>query len=104
MSASSQESGRLTLTLNTRTIKALRLLSVLKDLTQGEVAEQFLTRGGLHFAADSELKNAKSSATFAAPRTISPPQQVTSTVGGVQSQEPKNRPVEMKDDDEPLPW
>lgn len=60
MSLSRPETGRITLTLTTRTIKALRLLALLKGESQNQVAEDLLIAGGLHNAVNSEWSAGKS--------------------------------------------
>ena len=53
------KSGRITLTLDTKTIKDLRLLAALRDTEQSTVAEEFLLRGGLQLAVEAELQHEK---------------------------------------------
>ena len=53
------ETGRITLTLTAHTIKALRLLALLKGESQNDVAEALLIAGGLHNAVDSEWSAGK---------------------------------------------
>lgn len=48
------DTGRITLTLKADTIKALRLLALLKGESQNDVAEALLIARGLHNAVDSE--------------------------------------------------
>ena len=54
------ETGRITLTLKADTIKALRLLALLKGESQNDVAEALLIAGGLHNAVDNEWSAGKS--------------------------------------------
>jgi hypothetical protein len=54
------DTGRITLTLKADTIKALRLLALLKDESQNDVAEALLIAGGLHNAVDTEWSAGKS--------------------------------------------
>ena len=53
-------SQSITLTITAHTIKALRLLALLKDESQNDVAEALLIAGGLHNAVDSEWSAGKS--------------------------------------------
>lgn len=53
------DTGRITLTLKADTIKALRLLAILKGESQNDVAEALLIAGGLHHAVDSEWSAGK---------------------------------------------
>ena len=75
------ETGRITLTLTAHTIKALRLLALLKGESQNDVAEALLIAGGLHSAVDSEWSAGKpeqSKPTAAAPVQVTPtPKPVT---------------------------
>lgn len=59
MITTAPETGRITLTLKADTIKALRLLALLKDESQNDVAEALLIAGGLHNAVDSEWSAGK---------------------------------------------
>ena len=55
MTITTPDIGRITLTLKADTIKALRLLALLKDESQNDVAEALLLiAGGLHHAVDTE--------------------------------------------------
>lgn len=60
MTITTPETQRITLTLTAHTIKALRLLALLKDESQNDVAEALLIAGGLHSAVDSEWSAGKS--------------------------------------------
>jgi hypothetical protein len=73
------ETGRITLTLTTRTIKALRLLALLKDESQNEVAEAMLIAGGLHNAVDSEWNAGQPKPTATAPLQVMPTPVTTPT-------------------------
>lgn len=53
------DTGRITLTLTSPTIKALKLLAILKGQNQNSVAEDLLIQGGLHDAVDSEWGGGK---------------------------------------------
>jgi len=63
--------SRITLTLSTRTLKALRMLALLKEENQNKVAEDLLIAGGLHAAVETQWRSEKP---FEAPATL----QVTS--------------------------
>lgn len=54
MSLCLPETGRITLTLTSSTIKALRMLALLKGENHNQVAENLLIAGGLHKAVDTE--------------------------------------------------
>jgi len=59
MSLTVPETGRITLTLKADTIKALRLLALLKGESQNDVAETLLIAGGLHNAVDCQWNAGK---------------------------------------------
>lgn len=63
MTTTTPDTGRITLTLTAHTIKALRLLALLKGESQNDVAEALLIAGGLHSAVDSEWSAGKSEPT-----------------------------------------
>jgi len=73
MTITSPDTGRITLTLKADTIKALRLLALLKDETQNDMAEALLIVGGLHSAVDSEWSAGKTKPTATAPVHQIPP-------------------------------
>lgn len=55
MNPTAPETGRITLTLSAGSIRALRMLAVLKRASQNAVAEFYLTQGGLHTALAKAL-------------------------------------------------
>lgn len=74
MSLPMPDTGRITLTLTTRTIKALRLLALLKDASQNQVAEDLLIAGGLHHSVDSQWNAGKpADAPVSLPEPPAPP-------------------------------
>ena len=111
MITTTPETGRITLTLKADTIKALRLLALLKDESQNDVAEALLIAGGLHSAVDSEWsagkpEQPKPTATAPAPVQVMPtpvttpmPPKPASPRDGCMPEVPK-----VADDDEPSPW
>ena len=115
MSHSVPDTGRITLTLSTRTIKALRLLALLKDESQNQVAEDLLIAGGLHSAVDSEWSAGQPKPTATAPVSqVTPtPQPVTTPAPIPQAAPPKPASPrdgwmpevpKVADEDEPSPW
>lgn len=61
------------MTLTAHTIKALRLLALLKDESQNDVAEAMLIAGGLHSAVDSEWSAGQTKPTATAPAPVQVP-------------------------------
>jgi hypothetical protein len=72
MTITTPDTGRITLTLKADTIKALRLLALLKDESQNDVAEALLIAGGLHSAVDNEWSTGQLKPTAAAPVRVMP--------------------------------
>lgn len=92
MSNNAPELGRITLTLTTRTIKALRLLALLKDETQNEVAEALLIAGGLYNAVDNqwrEQKPVEATGTISAPKAAPEPSSTPQLHPALPSSTPK---------------
>lgn len=54
MNTPTPETGRITLTLSTSTIKALRMLALLTGKTNNQVVEDLLNKGGLHAAVETQ--------------------------------------------------
>ena len=79
MITTTPETGRITLTLKADTIKALRLLALLKDESQNDVAEALLIDGGLHSAVDSEWSAGQTKPTATAPVQVMPAPVTTPT-------------------------
>jgi hypothetical protein len=59
MTATTIETGRITLTLTAETIKELRVLALLTGQNQNETAEDLLIKGGLRAAVDRQLSALK---------------------------------------------
>jgi len=104
------DTGRITLTLKADTIKALRLLALLKGESQNDVAEALFIAGGLHKAVDNEWNAGQTKPTATAPVEVMPvstptpqaapmPPKPVSPRDGWMPEIPK-----VADDDEPSPY
>lgn len=62
MNTPTPETGRITLTLSTSTIKALRMLALLTGKTNNQVVEDLLHKGGLHAAVETQWTTGKADA------------------------------------------
>lgn len=82
------DTGRITLTLTTPTIKALRLLAILKGENQNAVAEALLVQGGLHGAVDSEWSGGKPDTAPDKPSPAPPPGATASIPSVLSASEP----------------
>lgn len=105
---SSPETGRITLTLTANTIRKLRLLAHLTGVSQNDVAEDLLVKGGLHAAVDRELAAVKPALEpeNAVPFDPAPTQQVAPSASPAPSQHAPD-PIPMRasnpSQDEPPP-
>ena len=61
ISTANLDTGRITLTLSTATIKDLRLLAALRGINQNAVAEELLLLGGLRSAVDEGMNHRNAS-------------------------------------------
>jgi len=113
---SKPETGRITLSLQLRTIKELRLLAVVRGLNQNQVAEELFIRAGLH----SDVKRKMQQGGFTEERicpvislnaTVKEPTSVPSVDPGTRLEDPGPticvppvvEPVECLDD-AGVPW
>ena len=121
MITTTPETGRITLTLTAHTIKALRLLALLKGESQNDVAEALLIAGGLHSAVDSEWSagkpdQPKPTATAPAPVQVMPtPTPAPQAPAPIPQATPAPKPASSRDgwmpevpkdadDEEPSPY